>query len=449
MRLYQGADIDQWDESQSIPYNREAAKRWLATKPPKGPDLPGHRTVPASEVHIKGGVKQAWMYKYHLDGYYKEPFLYMKTNNYGKVISHEIIPQDAVAEDDLFNWLETYLNTPLKLSSPKDFEADDQNIVIRGNIGDRRYTFDAEHYMVFVSGKAYAAPNTVDFHDEDEFGNTDEDMDVDEAEADFQKHLSLGARVQNIQEMNSKFEKSLDKVIAEMDQLPPQLPQLPPQFHDDDQFQGGDGCECERCEPGDGIYGQDTFCGCEGPMIDSESVGILCQRHFDAWREGGDVSWDDPMVEGIAPLSHDNTIARKIRKHQTPRSRRHMDGSDRYRMPDPAKKVKARLKRDSRHQNRPEVEEAVSFLQKHNGKPITEADLQGVQDRDLLSQAVDFLTAMAAGGWSQSNDGITNGNFILEDETVILKDGHLLYNNNPLKLNWEWLHSVKQLLQKR
>lgn len=163
------------------------------------------------------------------------------------------------------------------------------------------------------------------------------------------------------------------------------------------------------------------------------------------------------VTEGLAPLSHDSTIARKIRKHQTPRSRRHMDGSDRYRLPDPAKKVKARLKRDSRHQNRPEVEEAVSFIQKHSGKSITEADLQNVQDRELLSQAVDFLAAMAVGGWSRADQGMTNGHFMIEDETpfdhmVGLKvnnSGILTYHNMPLKLNWEWLHSVKQLLQKR
>lgn len=214
-----------------------------------------------------------------------------------------------------------------------------------------------------------------------------------------------------------------------------------PTFHADDEFKS-ELCECEKCDGGEP-------CNCEGDMIDSESIGILCQRHFDHWREGGYVSYDDPMAEGMAPMSHDNTLMRKMRKHKTPRSRRHMKGSDRYRLPDPAKKVKARLKRDSRHQNRPEVEEAVSFLKKYGGKPITESDLQGITDRNLFIQAIDFLTAMATGGWVKSENGITNGHFIIEDEAIDLKDGKLLWNKTPLKLDWNWLYSVRELLQKR
>lgn len=218
------------------------------------------------------------------------------------------------------------------------------------------------------------------------------------------------------------------------------------QFHVDDEFKSPDLCGCEKCD-GD-------LCNCDGPEIDSEVNGILCQKHYDFWREGGYVNHDDPMVEGMAPMSHDNTLMRKMRKHKTPRSRRHMKGSDRYRLPDPAKKVKARLKRDSRHQNRPEVEEAFSFLKKYGGKPITESNLDEIKDRNLFTQTIDFLTAMSLGGWVKSEEGITNGHFIIEEmplDTVGLKvkDGRLMYYDNLLKLDWNWLYSVKELLQKR
>lgn len=246
---------------------------------------------------------------------------------------------------------------------------------------------------------------------------------------------------------NSNFDNNL-KIKLESIPDPTLIPPMPPvpedpQFHADDRFEVED-CECEKC---DAIY--DEPCTCEGGMIDTETnAGILCQKHYDHWREGGYISYPDPM-EGMAPMSHDNTLMRKIRKHQTPRSRRHMKGSDRYRLPDPAKKVKARLKRDSRHQNRPEVEEAFSFLKKYSGKPITESNLEEIKDRNLFIQAVDFLAAMSLGGWVKSEEGITNGHFILEDEAISLKDGKLLWNNNPLKLDWNWLYSVKELLQKK
>lgn len=246
---------------------------------------------------------------------------------------------------------------------------------------------------------------------------------------------------------NSKFDDNLKIKLESIPSVPtPPVPLPPddPQFHVDDDFQEID-CECEKC---DAIY--DNPCTCEGGMIDSESsAGILCQAHWDRWREGEYVSYPDPMEEGISPLSHDNTLMRKMRKHKTPRSRRHMKGSDRYRMPDPANKVKARLKRDSRHQNRPEVEEAVDFLKKFSGKTITESDLQTIKDRSLFAQAIDFLAAMSLGGWIKTEEGITNGHFIIEDETITLKGDSLLWNNSPLKLDHNWFYSVKELLQKR
>jgi hypothetical protein len=234
------------------------------------------------------------------------------------------------------------------------------------------------------------------------------------------------------------------------------------QFHTDDEF-SSNVCGCEACEgepEADGEHPGAMPCGCDGDEIDTEtSAGILCKKHYDSWMDRMSSSYPDPMEsigEGMAPMSHDNTLMRKIRKHKTPRSRRHMKGSNRYRLPDPAKKVKARLKRDSRHQNRPEVEEAFSFLKKYSGKPITESNLEEIKDRNLFIQAVDFLAAMSLGGWVKSEEGITNGHFIIEDETPMnhmiglkIKDGHLTYHNSPLKLDWNWLYSVKELLQKK
>lgn len=254
---------------------------------------------------------------------------------------------------------------------------------------------------------------------------------------------------------NSNFD---DKLLRLLESIPdptliPPMPPVPedPQFHVDDQFKDQH-CGCEGCEgvPEDGEHPGAMPCGCEGGEIDTETdAGIMCQKHYERWMDHMASNYPDPMEEGMAPMSHDNTLMRKMRKHKTPRSRRHMKGSDRYRIPDPAKKVKARLKRDSRHQNRPEVEEAFSFLKKYSGKPITESNLDEIKDHNLFMQAVDFLTAMSLGGWVKSEEGITNGHFILEDEAISLKDGKLLWNNNPLKLDWNWLYSVKELLQKK
>lgn len=188
------------------------------------------------------------------------------------------------------------------------------------------------------------------------------------------------------------------------------------------------------------------------------------QAYIDKVTElGGEPDWDgviewyigdhnyfpNLVAEGLSPLSHDNSIQRKIRKHKTPRARRHMKGSDRYRRTDPVKRVKARLKRDSRHQPKPEVEEAFSFIAKYVGKPITESDLQNIGNIELFADSIDLLSAMAFGGWSKTNDGISNGRYVLENENLDINDGQLIYNKLPLKLNWDWLYSVKQLVDKR
>jgi hypothetical protein len=154
------------------------------------------------------------------------------------------------------------------------------------------------------------------------------------------------------------------------------------------------------------------------------------------------------FVEGVAPLSHDSSIQRAVRKHRTPRSKKHMSGSDRYRRPDPMKKIQMRTRRASRHQPKPEIDEAANFLIKNWGKSLTEDDLKAISDRSLLTHAVDALANMAFGGWEESEQGVTNNSYILEGEELSLKDGQLHYKNSPVQLNWDWLYSVRQLLQK-
>jgi len=163
----------------------------------------------------------------------------------------------------------------------------------------------------------------------------------------------------------------------------------------------------------------------------------------------GEEEYIPNLTEGLSPLSHDNSIQRKIRKHKTPRARRHMQGSDRYRRTDPTKRIKARLKRDSRHQPRPEVDEAFSFIAKYSGKPITESDLQHINNIELFADAINLLSAMAFGGWSKTEEGISNGHYVIEDNNIDVNNGQLLYNKTPLKLNWDWLYSVKELINKK
>lgn len=153
------------------------------------------------------------------------------------------------------------------------------------------------------------------------------------------------------------------------------------------------------------------------------------------------------VPEGIAPLSHDSSPERAIRKHTTPRSRRHMDGSDRYRKNSPVKRVMARLKRTSRHQ--PDVEEAFSFIAKYNGKPVTERDVKDIQNPQLLGEALGVLMAMAMGGWEALEEGVTNGSLEIIDKRFTTNDsGSLLLNNKELKLDFNWIYEARTMLQK-
>ena len=155
---------------------------------------------------------------------------------------------------------------------------------------------------------------------------------------------------------------------------------------------------------------------------------------------------EKPVEEGMAPLSHDSSIERRIRKHRTPRSRRHMKGSNLYRRSDPAKRVLARLKRPSRHQPKPEVEETLTWILKH--PTITEADLEKISDKKLFADSVEFLAAMALNGWEKKDGTITNGQYFLESEEMDVKDGKLLFNGAPLSLDWDKLYTMREFLRK-
>lgn len=155
-----------------------------------------------------------------------------------------------------------------------------------------------------------------------------------------------------------------------------------------------------------------------------------------------------PVVpEGAAPLSHDSSPERAIRKHTTPRSRRHMDGSDRYRKNSPVKKVLSRLKRPSRHQ--PDVEEAFSFISKYGGKKVTESDVKDIKNKTLLADSLALLMAMTMNGWQTVGESVTNGTYEVADNRFTTdKGGYLLVNNKPLPLNFEWLYEARMVLQK-
>lgn len=155
-----------------------------------------------------------------------------------------------------------------------------------------------------------------------------------------------------------------------------------------------------------------------------------------------------PVVpEGAAPLSHDSSPERAIRKHTSPRSRRHMQGSDRYRKNSPAKRVMARLKRPSRHQ--PDVEEAFNFIVKYGGKKVTEQDLSGIQNQHLLAESLGMLMAMTMNGWETIEEGVTNGEYDIIDDRFTASDaGYLMLNNKNVPLDFNWLYDVRTMLQK-
>lgn len=159
------------------------------------------------------------------------------------------------------------------------------------------------------------------------------------------------------------------------------------------------------------------------------------------------VSMSPVMPEGAAPLSHDSSPERAIRKHMTPRSRRHMNGSDRYRKTSPAKRVMSRLKRPSRHQ--PDVEEAFNFITKYGGKKVTESDIKDIKNKALLADSLGLLMAMTMNGWQTIGESVTNGTYeVVDDRFTTDKAGYLLLNNKTLPLDFNWLYDVRTTLQK-
>ncbi|MEM3000606.1 MAG: hypothetical protein QXU32_00730 [Nitrososphaerales archaeon] len=151
--------------------------------------------------------------------------------------------------------------------------------------------------------------------------------------------------------------------------------------------------------------------------------------------------------EGLAPLSHDSSIERAIRKHKTPRARRHMKGSDLYRRSDPVKRVLARLKRPSRHQPKPEVAEMLLSILR--GNVITEDDLDKVSDKHLLSNSIDLLIAIALGGWEKHGNIITNGYYCIESNDFDVMNEQLLYLGKPIRIDWNRLYSIRDILNRR
>jgi hypothetical protein len=155
-----------------------------------------------------------------------------------------------------------------------------------------------------------------------------------------------------------------------------------------------------------------------------------------------------PVVpEGASPLSHDSSPERAIRKHMSPRARRHMSGSDRYRKNSPVKRVMSRLKRPSRHQ--PDVEEAFSFIVKYGSKKVTEQDLKDIKNQSLLAESLSMLMAMTMNGWETIEEGVTNGEYeIVDNRLTASKAGYLLLNNKTVPFDFNWLYDVRTMLQK-
>lgn len=152
-------------------------------------------------------------------------------------------------------------------------------------------------------------------------------------------------------------------------------------------------------------------------------------------------------VEGASPLSHDSSPERAIRKHMTPRSRRHMKGSQRFRRTDPGKKIMARLKRPSRHQ--PDVEEALNLMAKFAGKPVPLEDLRQLKNPALLSEALGVLLSMSMNEWDMTDEGVTNGTYEIVNENFTTNGyGKLLYNEQALKLDFDWIYNTRNALQK-
>lgn len=154
-----------------------------------------------------------------------------------------------------------------------------------------------------------------------------------------------------------------------------------------------------------------------------------------------------PSEGNASPLSHDDSVQRALRKHQTPRSRRHMKGSDLYRRGDPTKKAMARVKRVGRQEAKPEVEDAFQFLINNSGKQLSEDQLRSVKDQALLSEVLDLMLAMTFNNWNTEKSGVTNGDYLLEDDRFKAVEGTLLFNDKPINLEFDWLYGVRQQMK--
>lgn len=154
-----------------------------------------------------------------------------------------------------------------------------------------------------------------------------------------------------------------------------------------------------------------------------------------------------PTEGNAAPLSHDDTVQRSLRKHQTPRSRQHMKGSDLYRKSSPARRVLAKVKRDSRHQPKPEVEDAFQFILQNSGKQLSEDQIKSVKDPALLAEVLDLMLAMAFNNWDNVDGGTTNGDYLIEDERFSADSGMLLFNEKTLDLKFDWLYEIRQRMK--
>lgn len=148
-----------------------------------------------------------------------------------------------------------------------------------------------------------------------------------------------------------------------------------------------------------------------------------------------------------APLSHDDTVQRAIRA--TPRSRQHMKGSDLYRKGSPAKKAQARVRRVSRHQPKPEVEDAFQFIMSNKDKQLTEEQLRTVKDPLLLAEVLDLMLAMTFNNWSPVEaGGVTNGEYVVEDTQFSAENGILSHGGKPLDLPFNWIYDTRSKLKK-
>lgn len=187
------------------------------------------------------------------------------------------------------------------------------------------------------------------------------------------------------------------------------------------------------------------------PKASPEPDAIAEPGHEDHHEEGmpAEVTPPEEVSEGLSPLSHDSSPERAIRKHKTPRSRRHMDGSDRYRLKDPAKKIMAKIKRTSHGQPRPEVHEVLEFIKNYSGKPIAEDQITAVKNLHLLVEVMDMLYAMACMDWEMTESGISNGQCVIEDDRFAVDNqGQLLFGGKILPLNFDWIHETRQLAKK-